>query len=140
MENLAGSYLLPGKKCRLVTTPPPPNKKGILKKDDFRDGRPHSYRDVPHHLDGQGEGRGPWGWRLLSSWKDLWALPWKKLAQALCLLQVLGQHRHGGLIDGGTAALANGLPDQILLQPETLPVSGVQWVWEQLVFLGENCL
>ena len=38
------------------------------------------------------------------------------------------------------AALANGLPDQILLQPETLPVSGVQWVWEQLVFLGENCL
>ena len=37
MENLAGSYLLPGKKCHLVITAP---KKRILKKDDFRDGGP----------------------------------------------------------------------------------------------------
>lgn len=34
MENLVGSYLLPGK-CHLVITAP---KKRILKKDDFRDG------------------------------------------------------------------------------------------------------
>lgn len=112
---------------------------GILRNADFKDGGPHSYRDVPHHLDGQGKGRGQWGLLLFSSWNDLWASPWKK-PDTPCHLLVLGQHRHGGLIDSGTAALANGLPDQILLQPETLPASSVQWVREQLVFLGENCL
>lgn len=38
------------------------------------------------------------------------------------------------LQDGGTAALANGLPDQILLQPETLPASGASGSGSSLFF------
>lgn len=97
-----------------------------------------SYPDVPHHLDGEGESWGLWSAPL--SWgDDVWGAPWKK-PDALCHLQVPGQHRHGGLIHSSTAALANGLPYQVLLQLEALPASSVQRVREQLAFLGENGL
>lgn len=98
-----------------------------------------AYRDVPHHLDGQGKVGGPWAGHLGRSCRsELCASPGKP--GAFCLLQVHTQRSHGGFVHSGTAALANGLPDQVLLQPEALPAPAIQGVSSQLTFLGENGL
>lgn len=113
---------------------------GILRDAYLEEERPCPYRDVPHHLDGEGKG---WGSQsllpLLSSWGDSWASP-RKRPGGLCLLQVLGQGRHGGFVHSSAAALADGLSYQVVLQPEALPASRVQRVGHWLIFLGKNCL